>query len=50
MEFGSAVFGGDDETSDIDLLLLSYNDIMTRERFITDFAAYLQKIAGVENL
>ena len=30
-EFGSAVFGGDDEDSDLDLLLISYNDLLNRD-------------------
>ena len=30
-EFGSAMFGGDDEESDLDLLLISYNDLLNRD-------------------
>ena len=34
-QFGSSVFGGADKNSDIDLLLISFDDLLSREAFIT---------------
>ena len=49
-EFGSAVFGGDDEESDLDLLLISYNDLLTRSQFITDFVSYISTLKDAANV
>lgn len=49
-EFGSALFGGDDEESDLDLLLISYNDLMTRNQFITDFVSYISALKDAANV
>ena len=36
------MFGGADKDSDIDLLITSYHDIMSRDVFVNDFVAYLK--------
>jgi poly(A) polymerase Pap1 len=36
------VFGGADKDSDIDLLITSYHEIMSRDVFVNDFVAFLK--------
>jgi poly(A) polymerase Pap1 len=36
------VFGGADKDSDIDLLITSYHELMSREVFLNDFVAFLK--------
>ena len=49
-EFGSAVFGGDDDESDLDLLLISYNDLLNRDQFISDFVSFISASKDASNV
>ncbi|CDW83178.1 poly polymerase papalpha [Stylonychia lemnae] len=40
--FGSAMFGGYDKNSDIDVLLQSFDYLLSREEFFSKFAVYLR--------
>lgn len=42
-QFGSSVFGGADKNSDIDLLLVSFNELLNREDFFSDFLEHLKQ-------
>ncbi len=44
--FGSSMFGGVDQDSDMDLLLLSYEDILNRHEFFYKFSDYLLSIGA----
>ena len=40
------MFGGADKDSDIDLLISSYHELMSREVFINDFVAFLKSFCS----
>ena len=42
MKFGSAMLGGDDPDSDIDVMLSTYVSFLTRTEFFMEIPAYLQ--------
>jgi poly(A) polymerase len=48
--FGSSMFGAVDKNSDIDLLVISYGNLLAREEFSYDFVAYLKSQSAVSNV
>jgi len=49
-QFGSALFGAADKASDIDLLLISYQNVMSRETFSYDFVDHLRACPHASNV
>lgn len=48
-QFGSSVFGGADRTSDLDLVLISYCDLLPRDKFNCQLVSYLKQ-HGAKNV
>lgn len=42
VKFGSAMLGGDDPDSDIDILLTSYKNVLNRLQFFDELMPFLQ--------
>lgn len=49
-QFGSALFGAADKSSDLDLLLISYQSVMSRETFAFDFVDLLRQCPQASNV
>ena len=49
-QFGSALFGAADKSSDLDLLLISYQSVMSRETFAYDFVDHLRSSPHASNV
>ena len=49
-QFGSSMFGAADKSSDLDLLLISYNSLMPREVFTFEFVDFLKLCPDASNV
>ena len=49
-QFGSSIFGAADKNSDIDILLISFNELLNREAFVVEFVDYLRSLSGSANV